>query len=103
MKKSLYQDIPAGQTFTNGTFTPNIIPASTETATFSINSNVDYQASFPPSQTITLLSTSATPPPTTTTLTDTADAYVEDGSDAGDNFGTSAKLKSRTGAAALTA
>jgi uncharacterized delta-60 repeat protein len=88
--KIAYVDIPAGQTFTTVTFTPNIIPAATTTATFTINSNLDYQTSFPPSQTITLLGTN--PAPAATTLNPTEDTYVQDGNSANLNFGTANPL-----------
>jgi uncharacterized delta-60 repeat protein len=91
-KTVAYVDIPAGQTFTIVTFTPANIPAGNTTATFTINSNVDYQISTPPNQTITLLGTKPTPPPTSTTLTDTADTYIQDGSTADTNFGTATQL-----------
>jgi uncharacterized delta-60 repeat protein len=88
-----YVDIPAGQTSITVTFTPNIIPASNTTATFSIQSNVAYAPSFPPSQTITILGKGTTPPPpAATTLTDTADTYIQDGSTADTNFGAATQL-----------
>jgi uncharacterized delta-60 repeat protein len=86
-----YVDIPAGQTFTTVTFTPNIIPAATTTATFAIQTNVNYQTSLPASQTITLLGTNPTTP-VATTLTATADTYIQDGSSADTNFGTATQL-----------
>jgi uncharacterized delta-60 repeat protein len=88
-----YVDIPAGQTSTTVTLTPTNIAATNETATFAIQSNVNYVISSPANQTITLLGTNQTPPPpTTTTLTDTADTYIQDGSSADTNFGTATQL-----------
>jgi uncharacterized delta-60 repeat protein len=99
--KTAYVDIPAGKTSVVVTLTPENISAATQTATFTLSSNSNYSVSSPVSQTITILGTNPALPPTTKTFTDTADSYVEDGSDAADNFGTSAKLEVKEGAAGV--
>ncbi len=91
-KTLYYVDIPAGQTSVTVTLTPENIPANTRTATFAIQSNVDYAIANPPSQTITLLGTNPTTTPIATTLTTTADTYIQDGSSADTNFGTATQL-----------
>jgi uncharacterized delta-60 repeat protein len=99
--KVAYVDIPANQTFVTVTLSPENIPTTSKTATFTINSNALYDTAPPTAQTITILGTGSPPPPPPSTITDEADSYVQDGSDAADNFGTSAKLEVKEGSSGV--
>jgi uncharacterized delta-60 repeat protein len=83
-----YVDIPAGQTSVTVTMTAvdDSIPEPTELAKFAIASSSAYVIGSPSSETLSILDNDST------TLTPTADAYVQDGNNAGNNFGTMTAL-----------
>ncbi len=86
-----FVDIPAGQTLTIVTLTPisDSMTEGTETAKFSIASNPLYDIAFPASGTVNILDHNSA---SSQTFNPTADAYVKDGADAGNNFGTASQL-----------
>ncbi len=88
-------DIPAGQSYVLVTLTPidHGTPEPTKTATFNIIPNTFYNVASPSSLTINILGNQAAP----TTVGDSADAYVQDGSNANTNFGSATSLVVKSG------
>jgi uncharacterized delta-60 repeat protein len=86
-----FVDIPAGQSVVIVTLTPidDTLKEGTETATFSINSDPSYSIGTPNHVSFNILDNDTA---AAKTLNPTADAYVEDGSNAGKNFGTASQL-----------
>ncbi len=84
--KTAFVDIPAGQTSVTVTFNAvdDSILEPTELATFAIQANVNYSVGFTSSQVMSIIDNDSK------TLNPTADAYVQDGTNAGKNFGTAA-------------
>jgi uncharacterized delta-60 repeat protein len=84
-------DIPAGQSFALVTLTPidDAIAEGTETAKFTINSNLLYNVVPPINTTINILDNDSK------TFVPTADAFVQDGSNANKNFGSANQLQVR--------
>ena len=87
-----FVDIPAGKTFVLVTLTPadDSAKEGTETATFGINGDISYTTGTPRSATINILDNDIA---ASTSLATTADAYVQDGSNAGVNFGSAPELQ----------
>jgi len=88
-------EIPAGQSYVLVTLTPtgNVPFAGTRTATFNITPSTFYNVGTPNNLTINILGNQTTP----TTIGASADAYVQDGSSANTNFGSSPSLVVKTG------
>ena len=95
-----YVDIPANQTFTTVTLTPidRGLTFGQKTATFTVSSDPSYISGTPSGLTVTINDNDGSTP---TTLNATADAYVQDGSAAGANYGSAPSLVVKTGAAGL--
>ena len=93
-----YVDIPAGQQTADVTITPiDHGTSANKTATFSLQTSAVYNINSNLSSTSITIDGDGTQPVQTTNLTATADAYVRDGSDATDNFGTATTLEVKSG------
>jgi uncharacterized delta-60 repeat protein len=94
-----YVDIPAGQTFTTVTLTPidRGLTSGQKTVAFSVASDASYITGSPSGLTITIKDNDGA----ATSLKATADAYVQDGSSTGANFGSSPSLVVKAGPSGL--